>query len=101
MAFFAYIAVALQKRRATAVKVKRPHLVAEICTLQTDKPTEPSCPIMAGMIRTTSPCTLYNDFNFTIIFVVFDEYLAVLQVPNIRCRPTQENPWSLDHYLDF
>jgi hypothetical protein len=37
--------VALQKRRATAVKVKRRHLVAEMCTLQTDKPTEPSCPI--------------------------------------------------------
>jgi hypothetical protein len=39
--------VALQKRRATAVKVKRRHLVAEMCTLQTDKPTEPSCPIRA------------------------------------------------------
>jgi hypothetical protein len=37
--------VALQKRRATAVKAKRRHLVAEMCILQTDKPTEPSCPI--------------------------------------------------------
>jgi hypothetical protein len=37
--------VALQKRRATAVKVKRRHLVAEMCTLETDKPTKPSCPI--------------------------------------------------------
>jgi hypothetical protein len=37
--------VALEKRRATAVKVKRRHLVAEMCTLQTDKPTKPSCPM--------------------------------------------------------
>jgi hypothetical protein len=37
--------VALYKRRATAVKVKRRHLVAEMLTLQTDKPTKPSCPI--------------------------------------------------------
>jgi hypothetical protein len=37
--------LALQKRRATAVKVKRRHLVAEMWTLQTDKPTKPSCPI--------------------------------------------------------
>jgi hypothetical protein len=42
--------VALQKRRATAVKVKRRHLVAEMCTLQTDKPTEPSCPIARGKL---------------------------------------------------
>jgi hypothetical protein len=42
--FFTLTWVALQ-RRATAVKVKRRHLVAEMCTLQTDKLTEPSCPI--------------------------------------------------------
>jgi hypothetical protein len=33
--------VALQKRRATAVKVKRRHLVAEMCTLQTDRTLVP------------------------------------------------------------
>jgi hypothetical protein len=39
--------VALQKSRPTAIKVKRRHLVAEMRTLQTDKPTKPSCPIKA------------------------------------------------------
>jgi hypothetical protein len=36
--------VALQKRRATAVKVKIRHLVAEMCTLQTDKPKKAELP---------------------------------------------------------
>jgi hypothetical protein len=51
--------VALQKRRATAVKVKRCLLVAEMCTLETDKPTKPSCPIEDGL----------NTFIFRLVLI--------------------------------
>jgi hypothetical protein len=42
---FGLFAVALRFCRATAFYLEKRHLVAEMCTLQTDKPTESSCPI--------------------------------------------------------
>jgi hypothetical protein len=45
---YGVFSVALQKRRATAVKVKRRHLVAEMCTLETDKTDKTLVPYSKG-----------------------------------------------------
>jgi hypothetical protein len=81
--------VALQKRRATPIKVKRRHLVAEMCTLETDKPTKPTCPIKALLVK-------YAAALNTDVYPAVDRAIEITR----RQRPVSSGSSSSNNIVD-